>query len=265
MKNKTILYFVLPVTAFVLILSNVFFGHLVSDFLYDQDINKYSIYVHLQDEWDSYPGNILFDVTNVWNGLPLAENAHFEDPFDVSALQVYNTNQLQYQRAKSYVELKHEFSNCESSWKPVLYRYAIDTIRNKVALAQGTQLYDDPYISVFPTIKHAGQTATTSSYAQFIPICTLKEDGTSYEYSVSINDTDSWFDVYFVPSSIQLDNYLDSDDFYYYPQDGCSATSHQSFHGVCENVHKNSGLLVVIPDRLEKSLTRVQINLHETR
>lgn len=264
-KHKTILYFVLPALAFVLVLSNIFFGHLVSDSLYDQDINKYSIYIHLQDEWDSYPGNILFDVTNVWDSSNLDESIHFEDPFDISSLQVYNTNQLQYQHGKPYVELKHEFSDCESSWKPVLYRYVVDTLRNKIALAQGTQLYDDPYISVFPTIKHADAVNTTSSYAQFIPICTLHDDDTSYEYSVSTNDPNSWFDVYFVPSSKQLGNYLNSNGFYHYPQDGCYATGHQSFHGICENVEQDSGLLVVLPDVLKKSLTKIKVSLHETQ
>ncbi len=269
-KHKTLLYFVLPVLAFVLILSNIFFGHLVSDSIYDQDINKYSIYVHLQEEWNSRPGNILFDITNVWDGSPsLDGDISLEDPFDISSLQVYNTNQLQHQHGKAYVELKHEFSDCESSWKPVLYRYAVDAARNKIALMQGTQLYDDPYISIFPTIKHKDPiTTTSSSYAQFIPICTMHEDDdddTSYEYSISINDPNSWFDVYFVPSSNQLDNYLNSENFYYYPQDGCHVTGHQSFHGVCENVEQNSGLLVVIPDILKQSLTKVKINLHETR
>ena len=270
-KNKTLLYFVLPSLAFILILSNIFFGHLVSDSIYDQDINKYSIYVHLHEGWASNPGNILFDITNVWNNFTLDDDdaIHTEDPFDISTLQVYNTNQLQYQHDRSYVELKHEFSDCESSWKPVLYRYVVDTLRNKVALAQGTQLHDDPYISVFPTVKYKDPMATASSYAQFIPICTLRGDGsggdTSYEYSISINDPNSWFDVYFVPSSKQLDNYLDSDGFYYYPQDGCHATGHQSFHGTCENVGQDSGLLVVIPDTLTQSLTKVQISLHETR
>ncbi|EIJ65537.1 hypothetical protein BD31_I1326 [Candidatus Nitrosopumilus salaria BD31] len=258
---KNIIYFIIPVVAFVLILSNAFFGHLLFDTPYDQDINKYSIYVHLQQEWDSYPGNILFEITNVWSNPNPDKQEYSEDTSDISALTIYNSNQLQYQNEKSYVELKHEFSNCESSWKPMLYRYAIDSVRNKIELIQNIKINDDPYISILPAIPVEKQ-IVSSSYVQFIPLCTSKEN-TSYEYSILIDDKNAWFDVYFVPSKDQLDNYLNSDTFYYYPDDTCFANSFQSFTGVCNNVGKNSGLLIVIPDILDKSLTKVKVSLHE--
>lgn len=260
MNLKRILYIAIPVFAFLLILSDAFFGHLIYDSPYDQDINKYSIYVHLQEGW-SHPGNILFDVTNVWSNSNVAEKNYSADPSDVSSLTKYNSNELQYQHEKSYVELKHEFSNCESSWKPMLYRYAIDLVRNKIEFAQGNQLNDDPYISILPNVPLNHQTESTS-YAQFIPLCTSQQS-TSYEYSISINDKNIWFDVYFVPSKEQLDNYLNSEDFDYYLGDGCSANFYQSFSGVCENVGRDSGLLVIIPDIVNQSITKVEVNMHE--
>ena len=112
-----------------------------------------------------------------------------------------------------------------------------------------------------PNIELGKQIATTS-YAQFIPICTTKEN-TSYEYSISINDQNSWFDVYFVHSQEQFQNYLNSDTFHYYLQDGCSTQNHQSFSGTCNNVGKDSGLMIIIPDNLDQSLTKIRVNLHE--
>ena len=84
---KRIFYFIIPIVAFGLILSNAFFGHLLFGSPYDQDINKYSIYVHLQPEWKSYPGNILFDITNVWsNPNPKSDAKSYSiDPSDISA------------------------------------------------------------------------------------------------------------------------------------------------------------------------------------
>jgi len=64
----------------------------------------------------------------------------------------YNSNELTIQHEKSCVELKHGFSNCESSWKLMLYRYAIDFICNKIQFTQGNQLNDDPYISILPSV-----------------------------------------------------------------------------------------------------------------
>ena len=86
----------------------------------------------------------------------------------------YNSNQLQYQKQKSFVELKHEFSNCEFSWKPHLYRYAIDSVRNSIELIQGTELNNDPYVSIYPNIPNEKYNSEKQKeiikqgYAQFI-------------------------------------------------------------------------------------------------
>ena len=86
---------------------------------------------------------------------------------------------------------------------------------------------------------------------------------TSYEFAVSINDKNTAFDVYFIPSEIELRNYLEDRSFIFYTKEGCFATNHNSFSGICNNVGKNSGLLVVLPDNLKLSLTKVKVSLHE--
>ncbi len=154
------------------------------------------------------------------------------------------------------------------SWKPHLYRYAVDSIRNKIELIQGTQLNDDPYISIYPNIPNEKYSSdkqediVKQGYAQFIPICTSK-NSTSYDFAVSVNDKNTAFDVYFVPSKIELTNYLENNSFNFYTQKGCYAVNYSSFSGTCDGVVKNSGLLIVVPDNLKLSLTKVKINLHE--
>ena len=267
---KKIFYVILPIVAFVIILSNALFGHLLFDSPYGQDINKYSIYVHLQDEWNSYPGNILFDVTNVWSNPDPQSDAksHSLDPSDISTLTSYNQNQLQYQHQKAYVELKHEFSNCETNWKPIPYRIFADTLRNKVEQFQGTQLNDNPYVLEFPNVQNTKygsdiqQEFSKHGYVQFIPICTSKES-TSYEYAISLNDPDAAFDVYFVPSYEQVSSYLKTNSFEFYTQSGCSAQNYHSFSGSCENVGKKSGLMIILPDTLDSALAKVRVSLHE--
>jgi len=259
---------IIPIVAFALVLSNALFGEILFDSFYEQDINKYSIYVHFQQNW-KYSGNILFDVTNVWSDPnSKSDKTDFSKSSDISLLSSYNSNQLQYQHDKSYVELKHGFSNCDSSWKPISYRYIIDSIRSKIDLIQGTKLNDDPYVLVYPNslnfnydtkkqIEYAKQ-----GYVQFIPICTGNET-TSYEYSISLNDKNVGFDVYFVPSEEEIVNYLKNDSFRFYTQDVCHAQNYHSFSGICKNVGKDSGLLIVLPDDLKLSLTKVQISIHE--
>jgi hypothetical protein len=268
MKNK--LYFLIPLFTIILILSNALFGHLIFGSPYGQDINKYSIYVHLQPEWNSFPGNIIYEITNVWSNPNPQFNVNvFDYGFsDTKMFTDYNSNQLQYQKQKSFVELKHEFSNCESSWKPPLYRYAIDSVRNSIELLQGTQLNNDPYVSIYSNIPNEKYDSekqkeiVKEGYVQFIPICTSK-NLTSYEFAVSINDKNTAFDVYFVPSEIELKNYLEGNSFTFYNKEGCFTVNHNSFSGVCNEVGKNSGILIIVPDDLKLSLTKVKISLHE--
>lgn len=268
---RTIFYFILPAAAFSAILLNMLFGHLLFSSPYDQDINKYSIYVHLESDWNSYPGNVLYEITNVWSN-PNPETSmntfNYDPSLQTSLVTDHNYNQLQYQNQKSYVELKHEFSNCESSWKPILYRYAVDTVRNNLEYMQGNQLNNDPYVQIFPDIPNTNYDAekqkelASGGFVQFIPICTSKQT-TSYDYSVGLNDDKIGFDVYFVESREELDNYLSQRPISHYTEDGCYATNQQSFSGTCQNVDSDAGLLIVIPDRLDLSLTKVKVNLHE--
>ncbi|RNJ77940.1 MAG: hypothetical protein EB829_04120 [Nitrosopumilus sp. H8] len=253
------LLYLLPVAALGLVVLNAFFGHLLFGSPYGQDINKYSVYVHLGDEWDSYPGNILFDVTNVWSNPDPAKDRYQADPSDVSEIATYNPNRLQYQRGLPYVELWHEFSDCKSSWQPMLYRLAVDSVRSKIEQARGERLNDDPYVAVLPDVAGSGIGAARS-YAQFIPACTSR-DSTTYAYSISISG-DSQFDVYFVDSQERLGEYLDSGDVTHY--DGCHAQGRQSFGSTCKNITAGSGLLILIPDGLDSSLTRVAVSLHES-
>ena len=267
---KKSLYYIIPIIAFGLVLTNAFFGHLIFGSPYDQDINKYSIYVHLQDNWKSTPGNILFDVTNVWsNPNPDSDAKSFSiNPYDLSELIDYNSNQLQYQNEKSYVELTHEFSNCDSNWKPMLYRYVIDGFRNQIEIIQGSQLNDDPYVSLMPNIPNqeydesSQQILIKDGYAQFVPICT-SQDSTDYEYSISINDPKVGFDAYFVTSTEEVSKFLNGESFSFYEQGECMAHNFRSYSGVCRNVGQDSGLMIILPDNLELSITKVRISLHE--
>lgn len=264
---KKIFYFLIPGIVILLILFNMLYGHMIFDLFYHQEINKYSTYIHLQEEWTSYPANILYDITTVWSN-PKSSKSVFYDTVQSDAFSDYNSNQLEFQNEKSFVRLTHEFSNCESNWKPPFYRYMIDTLRNKIELAQGTQLSTDPYISKFLNIVNQNydlekqEEIIRYGHAEFIPICTSK-NFTSYEYSISINDKNFGFDVFFVPSQQELKNYMNGSNFEYYSNEGCFALNHQSFSGNCGNIGADSGLLVIIPDELKLSLTKVKISLHE--
>ncbi|HSB56846.1 MAG TPA: hypothetical protein VLD38_03425 [Nitrosopumilaceae archaeon] len=266
---KTKFYIIFTILGVSIILINAFFGHLIFDFGPKEDINKYSIYIHLLDEWKSYPGNIIFYVTTVWeNPKSSGNDPYYEPDIDVQLKTEYNKNEIQYAGDKSFVQLKHEFSDCKNNWKPVLYRQIVDRLRSQYDHFMGTQTNSDPYVVVYPRIPNnlynetKQESKLASGYSQFIPICTSKEV-TSYDYSVKIDDEKLGFDVYFVPSVADLDHYRNNINFSYYHSDGCFGKNFHMFSGTCAGIGKDSGLLIVMPDELTHSLTKITVNLQE--
>ena len=261
--NK-ILYVVIPIFVFSIIFVNAFYGHLIFASETQEVINKYSVYVHLLSEWQSDSKNIIFDVTNSWHKSDKISNVNHV--FDAKSKE-YNTNQLQEINGKSYVELKHEFSDCQEEWQPMLYRKAVDTVRHEIEYVQGQQLSTDPSVSIYPNIENKNydnleqQSQIKNGYVQFFPICTSK-DTTSYDYSVKTDNKNLGFDVYFVSSSVQRENFVKG-EFDYYSESGCFGQNKQSYSGTCNNIKKDSGFLVIFPDDLKPWTTKVTINLYE--
>ncbi len=261
--NK-ILYVVIPILAFSVIFVNAFFGHLISTSETQEVMNKYSVYIHLLSEWQSDSKNIIFDVTNTWHKSDKISNVNHV--FDAESKK-YNINQLQKINGKSYVELKHEFSDCQEEWQPMLYRKAVDTVRHEIEYVQGHQLSADPSVSVYPNIENKNyddseqQSQIKNGFVQFFPICTSR-DTTSYDYSVKTNNKDLGFDVYFVSSYVQYEQFASS-SFAYYTESGCHGKNKQSYSGTCNNVNRDSGLLVAFPDNLKPWTTKVTVNLYE--
>jgi len=241
------------------------YGHTLLGTNSEEVANKYEVYVHLQPEWKIPQKNILFEITNYWYKEHSNENS-FEKNVDN-----HNFNELQYLGDKSYVELKHDFSDCQDEWQPMLYRKVVDTIRNEVEFIQGKQLSPDPQIPTYPNIENNSydrleqELKIKEGFSQFIPICTSLEQ-TSYDYSIKTDSNNVGFDVYFVSSIAERSNFHDSEnDFDFYMKDGCFGQNKKSFSGFCDDINKNSGLLIVIPDKLNQPLTKIFVTLKEKK
>lgn len=244
---KAIIYVILVLVAFTAILLNALYGHYIYGSPHEQALSKYAIYVHLDAQRQSTSANILYDVTVSWDGTPLQNDT-----------TQYNRNSVQDIGGRQVVSLQHGFSDCQIGWSPPLYRYGVDLLRSTINYIQGTQLNQEPYTPIFVDVEGTAQGIESEDHVQFIPICTNAES-TSFRYSIS---TDTLFDVYFVPSERHLNNYLERNgtfDAY----SGCHALNRHSHTGLCNNVGPNSGLLIVLAENPEHTLTRVSVNLHE--
>ncbi len=229
-------------------------------------LNKYYNYVHFQPEWNSYPRNILFDVTTQW----------LKDKDDLSKLEQdvprqggaqKRINQLQYLEGKGYLEVKYDYIDCAYQW--IHYaRYGTDMVVSQLDYMSGKQTEPDNFTSFAkisgPSRDDLSELKIAGGYSQFIPICTSK-DQTSLDYGVRVDDKDMYFDVYVVPSAQERHNFhYDSATFTYYMDEGCFGKNYQSYSGTC-TVDKDGGLLIVIPDKLRRLLTRVTVKLKENQ
>ena len=220
-------------------------------------LNKYANYVHLQPEWNSYPLNMIFDVSVFWN-----RDASVTQEGEIYGGAKDRVNGLQYLGDKSYVEVRYDYLDCSYQWFHYV-RSGLDIINSHFDYWSGKQLgseYDSALFTKIPSTN----TLDSESFLQFIPICT-SQDVTSFEYGVRIDDKDLPFDVYFVPSMEERLDYLNNDGFEYYAGEECSGLGYTSFGGTCENVGEDSGLLLVIPDALEKPLTKISVKLKELK
>lgn len=220
-----------------------------------EQINEYANYVHFQPEWNSYPRNLIIDVTTFWE-REFASGQH-EEP-DISKHGAKSRqNTLQYVNGKPIVAVQFDYMDCQSQW----FHYAktgLDLLGNNLALFNAKkQIKNSAYSDDSQRLK------LENGFAQFVPICTSK-NSTSYEYKVSINDDSIGFDVFFVPSSVQQWNYfLFPEHFEHYISEGCFGHNYQKFSGICQNVTGSSGLLIVIPDELSRPMTKITVDMFE--
>jgi len=239
---KTIYYTIILTVVFSVLLTNAFFGHSLFASASEQVVNKYEVYVHLQPEWNVYQKNILFEITNAWNKTDSTQTK-----FEKNVAN-HNYNELRYIGDKSYVELKHDFSDCQEVWQPILYRKVVDSVRNEIEFFQGKQLTSDAVIPMYPNVENKSydkdeqKLKIKDGFSQFIPICTSKEN-TSYDFSIKTDSNNVGFDVYFVTSQNQQNNFHDfQSNFEFYTADGCYAKNKKSFSGTCDGVGENSTL-----------------------
>ena len=256
---------ILHVVVFVIIGIIVSYYIASAFILQAQAINKQSVYVHLQPDWRSYPGSIVYDITNVWSQT---ENTPLKPDARLEMAKEANVDEVRYVHGKAYTLVQHDNTNCHDVWEPHYARFGADVIRHQIEYLAGKQKNPDPNITLYAPIKGKQDDREHDfnlkiGYSQFIPICTSKNT-TSFDYSVKINDESVGFDVYFVPSASEQANYdAGSDNFKYYLTGECSGKNYVSFSGTCNNVNKNAGLLIAVPDSLTLPLTKIDVYLYE--
>ncbi len=220
-------------------------------------LNEYSNYVHLQPEWQSYPKNLIVDVSTSWQRQVVPGEKQEPEISKHGAKQRQNT--LQHINGKPVVMVQYDYRDCQSQWFHYVKTgldFFVDGV--KLLLGHNTTILNTTYPDQLQKVK------VRDGFAQFVPICTSK-DVTSYDYVILINDDTVGFDAYFVNSQRHQHNYFASGGqwFEHYTADGCFAHNLQKFSGRCNGIGSNGGLLIVVPDELSRPVTKITVKLTE--
>ena len=231
-------------------------------------------YVEPLPEYASYANNVMELSTTAWEDAN--DNLQFievsspqQANFQVQWVKEFGVEHVGYAFGSWFIEVGLGDSNCVGEmWQPYSEKYTTNIMTHEIGHVLGFDHVNDPDSIMYPTAINweYGNVETkktlTSGYAYFQPICTSK-DVTTFDWHVSSDDPTYGFDVYFVPSINEFDNWIDGESFDYFDGDGCYAENMLSVGGTCEGLTQDSGLLVVMGDTATEPLTDITLNLQE--
>jgi hypothetical protein len=184
-------------------------------------------YVEPLPEYASYANNVMKLSTDAWeeanNDLQFIEVGTWEQAdFRVSWVKEFGVEHVGYAFGSWFIEVGLGDSNCGSGmWQPYSEAYTTNIMTHEIGHVLGFDHVNDPDSIMYPTAINweYGNVETkktlTNGYGYFQPICTSK-DVTTFDWYVSSDDPTYGFDVYFVPSVNEFDNWADGKSFNYF-------------------------------------------------
>lgn len=236
-----------------------------------QSILKY--YVDPLPSWASYAEGVIEDATAAWvkanPGLEFRKvNSPAQADFRIAWVKDFGGLHVGYALGDFYVEIGLGDSFCNGYWLAYNPSHITSIATHEIGHVLGFEHSNDPNDIMYPEaldrqyLSEDYELTSTAGYLHFLPICSVFEV-TSYNFDISIDDPNG-FDVYFVPSVSEYENYGVTPTFNHYSTRGCWAENVQSFSGTCNGVSNQGGLLVVMPDKVNQNLVTVSATLQET-
>lgn len=230
-------------------------------------------YVDPLPNWASYAEEVIEDSTAAWEkanpGLEFRKVSSPEQAdFRIAWVKDFGGQHVGYALGDFYVEIGLGDSVCDGNWLAYNPSHITSIATHEIGHIIGFEHNNDPNDIMYPEaldrqyLNEGYELTSTAGYLHFLPICSVFEV-TSYDFDISIDDPNG-FDVYFVSSVAEFENYGVKPTFNYYSARGCWAENVQSFSGTCNGVSNQGGLLVVMPDNVNQDLVTVSATLQET-
>lgn len=234
---------------------------------------EYRVYVEPLPDWANYAGTVMYDATKAWEDAnPQIKFYQVDDlgqaDFMVQWVKEFGVEHVGYAFGNQFIEVGLGDSNCGERWQPFSSNYVTHIMKHEIGHILNLEHSSDPDDIMYPVALNREygiveqEFTLTNNYAQFVQICS-SNDVTSYSYEVSTDDPTYGFDVYFVPSIDEFYKWQKGNQFSYYADEGCRGENFLQYGGTCEGVANESGLLIIIGDKVTTPLTKVTIKLQE--
>lgn len=238
-----------------------------------QQTTSYSIYVEPLPDWAAdYAGNVMYSATKAWEDAnPDIKFYQASSPEEadliVQWIRDYGTEYVGEAIGGQVIQVGLGNSYCMGQWNPFSSETVTLIAEHELGHFLGFDHSSDESDIMYPTLKYRYGAVEVEenlapNYAWFVSVCTL-EEVTSYWYQVEMEEEAYGFDVYFVPSKAEYDQYTAGSAFSYYSDADCYGENYVTYSRTCGGVAQESGLLIIAPDKLTNSLTRIKVQLME--
>ncbi len=245
----------------------------ISTFFENTGESALYLYVEPIPSWADYAGNAVYEATKAWEDAnPDMEFFLVDRPEDSNVLiqwvKEFGVEHVGFALGSDFIEVGLGDSECLDQWFPYSSDYVAYILAHEIGHILGHEHVDDPDDLMYPVAQNLeygieeGNYILASNYYQFVGTCSVK-DVSNYNFEVQTSDPTYGFDVYFVPSIKEFDNYDEGKSFEHYADQNCFAENVLKFSNTCEGVEAGSGLLIIMPEQSIDPLIDISVRMQE--
>ena len=217
------------------------------------------MFVQSAPAWAPYANDLVPNATNYWENTTNAKFVYSSDSTKASItvrwLKEPDSKYAGY-IVGGLTEVALGDSRCDGTWHAYDVDFVIAILRHELGHALGfghSENMGDVMYPIIPGEKYAPikQTFTLGPGGSvFVHVCTFSRTST-FHYVVKSDDAKNSLNIFFVPSKMEYDQFVNGKKFDYYKDDGCFGTSSISYDDKCFNVSNESGLIISTSNDLQ--------------